>query len=138
MKLRGNDAAWDYERLVRVGRVATYVVVNEFVREAKAHPEFQSVMLERLGVHYDALIAALPHVAEELDWDTISTNMPEQFGQNRSVQAMAHFLHALGSKSRPAMIILDDCQWSDELTVKLIERWDTIRGESSVDGSHVQ
>ena len=83
------------------------------------------------------MIAAVPHVAEELGWSSSSQNMPEQFGENRSVQALAHFLHTLGTSQRPALIILDDCQWSDELTIKLIERWNTIRGEQGHGNSHV-
>ena len=112
-------------------------VVNEFVREAKAHPEIESAMLERLGSHRDAVIAALPHVAEQLEWSCSGATMPEQFGENRSVYALAHFLHALGTPTRPAMIILDDCHWSDELTVKLIERWNVMRLEPEALRTHV-
>ena len=112
-------------------------VVDEFVREAKSRPDLESSVLEKLGDHRDAVIAALPHVAEELGWDSTSVHMPEQFGENRSVQAIAHFLHTLGTREQPAMIILDDCQWSDELTIKLIERWDSMRGEASTEHSHV-
>ncbi len=112
-------------------------IVDEFVQEAQAHPQVEEAVLERLGIYRDGVIAALPHVAEALGWNSSSQNMPEQFGENRSVQALAHFLHTLGTPARPALIILDDCQWSDELTTKLIDRWDTIRTEKEAEDSHV-
>ncbi len=112
-------------------------VIDEFVHTAKSNPQLEASIVQQLGVYRDAMGAALPHVAEQLDWGSTRTKMPEQFGENRNVQALAHFLHTLGTESRPAMIILDDCQWSDELTVKLLERWDRLRSEESAVNSHV-
>ena len=43
-------------------------VVEEFVREAKSHPGLAEAVLEQLGIHRDGVIAALPHVADELGW----------------------------------------------------------------------
>ena len=112
-------------------------VVEEFLREAGSQPGLQETALEQLGVYRDGVIAALPHLAQELGWTPTNRHMPEQFGENRSVQALAHFLHALGTDSRPAAIILDDCQWCDELTVKLLERWDSLRSELPHERRHV-
>ncbi|MHB8971643.1 MAG: ATP-binding protein [Pirellulaceae bacterium] len=112
-------------------------VVEEFLREARSRPSLQANILDQLGVYRDGVIAALPHLAQELGWTPANPHMPEQFGENRSVQALAHFLHALGTELRPAAIILDDCQWSDELTVKLLERWDSLRSELAQERHHV-
>ena len=35
------------------------------------------------------------------------------------------------------MVVLDDCQWADELTVKLIGQWWANRQHSSPAGRHV-
>ncbi len=112
-------------------------IVEEFLLEAKSNPKVEEAVLGQLGIFRDGVVDALPHVAEELGWSSSNENLPEQFGENRSVQALAHFLHALGTPTRPALIILDDCQWSDELTTKLIERWDTMRAEVAGENSHV-
>ncbi len=112
-------------------------VVDEFIHTAKADRDLEKQIVEQLGDYRDVVAAALPNIAEELAWDTTGASMPEQFGENRNVQALAHFLHTLGTESRAAMIILDDCQWSDELTVKLLERWDSMRSEENATSSHV-
>ena len=37
---------------------------------------------------------------------------------------------------RPALVVLDDCQWADELTIKLIGQWFASRHHSSPAGNH--
>ena len=61
---------------------------------------------------------------------------PEAFGEARSIEALSNFLDALGTPEKPALIILDDCQWADELTIKLIIHWQANRADSS-GGGHV-
>src|SRR4029077_15989022 len=48
---------------------------------------------------------------------------PEQAGEVRTLRALISFLDALGSADRPTLVVLDDCQWADELTYRLIRRW---------------
>ena len=48
---------------------------------------------------------------------------PETFGQVRNIQALAALLDSLGSPERPALVLLDDCQWADESTLKLLANW---------------
>ncbi|MCU0962092.1 MAG: ATP-binding protein [Pirellulaceae bacterium] len=112
-------------------------VVDDYLREAASRPELGQTVRAQLGVHRDGVIAALPRLAEALGGQRAGAHLPEQFGENRSVQALAHFFHALGTAARPAAVILDDCQWSDELTVKLLERWDTLRTERAEGTGHV-
>ena len=41
----------------------------------------------------------------------------------RSLEALAALLDALGSAERPTLVLLDDCQWADEMTLKLLNHW---------------
>jgi two-component system sensor kinase len=70
-----------------------------------------------------------------LGWQSLNLLGPEAFGEARSIEALAGFLDALGTPDKPALIILDDCQWADELTIKLIVHWLANRGD--VAGGHV-
>lgn len=112
-------------------------VTEEFLRETALRPGLAETVREQVGVYRDGVIAALPHLADQLGWEPTNPQMPEQFGPNRSAQALAHFLHALGTPARPAVIILDDCQWCDDLTVRLLERWDALRATFGQARRHV-
>ncbi|MDQ6909770.1 MAG: EAL domain-containing protein [Actinomycetota bacterium] len=48
---------------------------------------------------------------------------PEAYGELRSVEALGSLLEGLGSPERPALVLLDDCQWADSLTVRLLANW---------------
>ena len=48
---------------------------------------------------------------------------PEETGEARTIQALNRFLDALGTVDRPVLVVLDDTQWADDLTYKLIRRW---------------
>ncbi|HEV3416415.1 MAG TPA: response regulator [Pirellulales bacterium] len=98
-------------------------IVDEIVSAARSEPGLADAIRGILGDQCDAVGAALPHLAEALNWKASSNLGPEAFGELRSIQALANFLDALGSTQRPAMIVLDDCQWADELAVKLIAAW---------------
>ncbi|MDT4940151.1 MAG: hypothetical protein QOJ34_240, partial [Pseudonocardiales bacterium] len=45
---------------------------------------------------------------------------PEQFGDLRSLTALRRLLTAAADRARPILIVLDDCQWSDSLTIRLL------------------
>lgn len=98
-------------------------IVEGFVSLAHAEPGLADAVRERLGSQTDALCAALPHIGETLKTRTCGDSSPAEFGEARTVQALASFLDALSSEARPLIIILDDCQWADELTYKVIQRW---------------
>ena len=86
----------------------------------------------RLGDQCEAVAAALPELAAVLTETagletTRAERAPEAFGEARSIEALAMFLDVLGSVARPALIILDDCQWADDLMIRLIARWQARR-----------
>ncbi|MEY2398328.1 MAG: hypothetical protein QOJ00_1502, partial [Actinomycetota bacterium] len=50
---------------------------------------------------------------------------PEAYGETRSLNALKLLLNALGSDARAAVVLLDDCQWADAPTLKLLAEWNT-------------
>ncbi|HWA99770.1 MAG TPA: response regulator [Pirellulales bacterium] len=89
-----------------------------------------------LGDQWDDVNAALPRLAEKLGWQSSVMLGPEAFGEARSLGALARFLNALGSAERPALIILDDCQWADELGIRLLNQWITLNARSQPSQGH--
>ncbi|MGV3605396.1 MAG: ATP-binding protein [Planctomycetaceae bacterium] len=101
-------------------------VVDGFISNAQIDPDLITHTRTRLGTHLDALCAAIPALRKIFDIDIQDDSSPAAFGETRTINALAHFIDALGSSSRPTIVILDDCQWADELTYKLIQRWQTL------------
>src|SRR5262249_2428829 len=62
----------------------------------------------------------LPDLVEVLGPPPSGTLGPEALGEPRTIAALAAFLDALGTPSRPALVLLDDCQWADEVALKLL------------------
>ncbi len=101
-------------------------VVEAFLNAAGSRPELADSTRRRLGGHAQAVCAAIPNLSAVLDSEEVHVTAPEAFAETRTVQALAHFLNAIGGPERPVLIILDDCQWADELTYKLIRQWHSL------------
>ncbi|QDT71829.1 Signal transduction histidine-protein kinase BarA [Lacipirellula limnantheis] len=100
-------------------------IVDGYLAAIQARPELAAHVREQLGGYCSAVAAALPALAPSLQIENAVHSAPEETGEARTIQALANFLDALGSADCPALILLDDCQWADELTYKLIRRWNT-------------
>ena len=110
-------------------------VVEGFLAAAKSDPAMVAAVRERLGHFAPAVGAALSGLAPILGADDGYAFAPEAAGEMRTLNALASFLNALGTADRPVLLVLDDCQWADELTYRLIRRWRTQGGD--VDGRNV-
>ena len=111
-------------------------IVSQLSFAARSDPKLTSAVANRLGEHRDAAVAACPEIATVLGWQSLNLLGPEAFGEARSIEALANFLDTLGTPDKPALVVLDDCQWADELTVKLIVHWLASRGDMA-GGGHV-
>jgi len=98
-------------------------IVDGFLALAQEDRELAAEVSRRVGETADALVSALPSLSKVLTSSTATDQSPAAFGENRTIESLIRFLNALGSAERPAMIILEDCQWADQLTCNLIRRW---------------
>ncbi|MBN1911085.1 MAG: response regulator [Pirellulales bacterium] len=105
-------------------------IVEGLIAEGETDPLLAEELRSRLGEHLDAVCAALPELAESFGWETSGALGPEAFGETRSIQALTVFLDALGAGSRPVLIALDDYQWADDMTVKLVAHWHSTRSHA--------
>ncbi|MBI1247018.1 response regulator [bacterium] len=101
-------------------------IVDGFLSMAEKDNDLLQRVRDKVGDMADALVAALPNLGNALQpKERMTEKSPAAFGENRTIDSLIRFLGALGSKQRPAIIILDDCQWADGLTHNLIRRWHT-------------
>ncbi|MDZ4685136.1 MAG: AAA family ATPase, partial [Planctomycetaceae bacterium] len=99
---------------------------------ASANPQATAELLNRIAPEsIPAIRAALPALAEL--WESAGTagDSADTVGEVRVLQSLAEFLTALGSEDRPALVILDDCQWADDLMLKLLRRWQRLHTEAA-------
>ena len=95
-----------------------------------ALPEREEARLRSaLGPWAEAATAAVPGLGPVLGATDTAVLGPEAYGENRSVDALCMLFDALGHPERPVLLILDDCQWADRLTVALLAAWQAARAE---------
>jgi diguanylate cyclase (GGDEF)-like protein/PAS domain S-box-containing protein len=85
-------------------------------------PELGSVLRSRLGDRLEAAAAALPALGAAFGVEVQDAG-PEPHGEARTVGSLCALLDALGSLDRRFAVIIDDAQWADTLSVKLLIEW---------------
>ncbi len=77
----------------------------------------------QLGDRADAAAATLPALTALLGPVDAAGLGPEHYGETRSIEALLELLDVLGRAPRPVLVLLDDCQWADTMTLTLLDRW---------------
>ena len=98
-------------------------VADGLLATARLEPGVEEEIRIGLGDHQEAVCSVLPELAEVFGSGSQGQLGPESFAETRSVQALAAFLDALGATDRPVLVLLDDCQWADQLTLKVLSNW---------------
>ncbi|HET6280186.1 MAG TPA: ATP-binding protein [Polyangia bacterium] len=111
-------------------------VAEQIMAVARAEPDYARALRHRLADDRDAVAAAVPELADVLQTKVSGSIGPEAFGEARTINALSALLDALGSVSRPALVILDDAQGADELMLSLLLRWHQ-RRQASKGKDHV-
>ncbi len=108
-------------------------VAQEVVAAARADRALAERIHQGLGEHRPAACAAIPELGEVSGTRPEEMLGPETFAEIRSLQALTALLDLLGSEEQPALVLLDDCQWADQLTLKLLGHWQ--RRQAAGEGS---
>jgi PAS domain S-box-containing protein len=95
-------------------------VVDDLLAELDADATRRDELARELEDVAPSIVLALPRLAALLGTPASVDAGPEQFGELRSLGGIRRLFDALADATRPTLIILDDCQWSDALTVRLL------------------
>jgi signal transduction histidine kinase len=98
-------------------------VANEILARARADDDLASRLRTQLAHHARAICDVLPELERVLLPDGRSRSGPEEHKESRSLRVLGALFEALGSEEQPAVVLLDDCQWADELSRKLLAAW---------------
>ncbi len=96
-------------------------LASSLLDAATVDPAYAVRLAQTTGRWGPELRTVLPSLAELL-------TVAEQEGSGRSVEsrvldALTALFEALGWEGRPAVLLLDDCQWADELSLRVVGRW---------------
>ena len=98
-------------------------VAAELLAAARIDRALGVALRQSLADQREAVCAALPELAAVLDPPATGTLGPEAFGETRTLAALGRLLDCLGTAERPAVVVLDDCQWADESSLQLLRNW---------------
>ena len=101
-------------------------VASDLARVAVEDAELARHLRTRLSDRADAVAGVCPALAPLVGGRGGGDLLPEEHGQHRSVDALSAVLDAAGSGSRPALVILDDCQWSQALSTRVLTHWGSL------------
>jgi len=104
-------------------------VARSVATRARTDPALASTLRQRLGERLDDACAALSPLASLFEPARPAPLLDETHAEARSLPALVALLDALGAGQRPAVVLLDDCQWADELSLKLLAHWQRARRE---------
>ena len=106
-------------------------VIADLITMTQSDPTLAVDIAHRVGDARNRICDVLPELADVLGGPLPEPAGPESYAQVRSVAALVGLLDALGSPDRPALVVLDDCQWADEITLRVLIEW--ARGVPGVD-----
>ncbi|MEA2827503.1 MAG: hypothetical protein QOG43_1942 [Actinomycetota bacterium] len=104
-------------------------VVAGLVDAARQRPGLAESLREAVGDRAEAVVAALPALGPVLGREGTADLGPEAYGETRTIKALGVLLDALSSAGppdrpdAPALVLLDDCQWADGPTLRLLADW---------------
>ncbi len=102
-------------------------VAEDIAQAAQERPALAEQLRERLGGQEVALCTVLPQLEPVLRPDPLQSLGPESLGESRGISALAALLGALGTAEQPAVVILEDSQWADELMLRALEAFQQSR-----------
>ena len=87
---------------------------------ALERPALAELLRERLQEQAASVCTVLPQLQPVLRPAQQGLG-PESLGESRGISALATLLSALGTAEQPAVVILEDSQWADELMLRALE-----------------
>lgn len=94
----------------------------DLVAAGEEDPAWRRALGAELSAWSDSLLSAMPPLQPLLGGESGSAG-PEEQAELRTLHAVARLLSALGTAERPAVVLLDDVQWVDDLSARAVQAW---------------
>ena len=102
---------------------ALQALLRQILTENEAHiAAWQQKLAPAVGAHGQVLSAFMPELELILGPQPPAPELPPEESQNRLYLALANFLQVLPAPAHPLVIFLDNVQWADPASLKLVQR----------------
>ena len=98
-------------------------VGSDLAKAGAANPHLAAGLRAALADRAGPVTSVAPALSPLLGELDPGDDLPEEHGLHRSVAALGSLLDAAGAGSAPALVILDDCQWAQTLTARVLTQW---------------
>jgi two-component system sensor kinase len=98
-------------------------VAHEIAASARAGSTRAAGLVARAGAVGGAICELLPELCPVFGDPAPAPPSPQAEAEQRSLAALSMLLDALGTEDDVALLLLDDGQWTDALTLALLEQW---------------
>lgn len=98
-------------------------LIRQLLTESdRAIAVWKSKLLEALGANGQVVIEVIPEVERIIGTQPAVVSLSASESQNRFNRVFQQFIHVFSQSEHPLVIFLDDLQWADLSSLKLIER----------------
>ncbi|KLU01903.1 two-component signal transduction [Rhodopirellula islandica] len=95
--------------------------MDQLIKHLINDPEMLKCTRDRMEPYRQEVTTALPALAKAFGWSNAKLSGPEEFGQGRIVSAFRTLFTELGTPETSVMITLDDCQWMDDQSFRILQ-----------------
>lgn len=82
--------------------------------------QFRTQTAVRMENYREEVTTAMPSLAKVFGWQGNHLAGPDELGQGRVISAFQRLLTGIGTAQRSVMLTLDDCQWMDDQSLRVL------------------
>ncbi|WP_145177499.1 ATP-binding protein [Rubripirellula lacrimiformis] len=94
--------------------------IDQLVKHLANDPLLLARTMDRMEDYRQEVATAMPQLAKSFGWNISTLSGPDVLGQGRVVSAFRSLFTGLGTADRSLMITLDDCQWMDDQSFRIL------------------
>lgn len=95
-------------------------MIDQLLTYLRSDDQLRRLTAQRMEDYREEVITAMPNLARVLGWKGSRLAGPEELGQGRVVSAFRTLMSGLGTADRSVMLTLDDCQWLDDQSMRVL------------------
>ena len=102
-------------------------MVDQLSNHLRRQPSYCEEISNQLIANREEITIAMPELAKVLGWKEEAISGPDESGQERVVDAFTKVFSALSGSDRPVLLTIDDAQWMDDQSKRVLEAVNAIQ-----------